>query len=266
MSTQTTTQTARGSSKRSRGGYRRGGKRGAGKQAPDANVATTTSQGKTKESEISKADDSEVCWICAEPVKYYSVSDCDHRTCHVCALRLRALYKKTECAFCKTPQPTVIFTVSPDAEFLSYTPDSIPYKDSKLGIFFETESMMEETLILLRFNCPDSSCDYIGMSWSDLKLHVRAMHGKLLCDLCIRFKKVFAHEHAQYPPNILPLHLPSMPHRSQKPIPAEKIEGGIHPLCQFCRDCFFGDDELYSHMRERHEECFVCKRLEIRDQ
>lgn len=41
------------------------------------------------------------CWICAEPVKYYSVSECNHRTCHVCALRLRALYKKFECTFCK---------------------------------------------------------------------------------------------------------------------------------------------------------------------
>jgi hypothetical protein len=42
-----------------------------------------------------------VCWICAEPVKYYSLSECNHRTCHVCALRLRALYRKTDCTFCK---------------------------------------------------------------------------------------------------------------------------------------------------------------------
>lgn len=42
-----------------------------------------------------------VCWICAEPVKYYSVSACNHRTCHVCALRLRALYKRLDCTFCK---------------------------------------------------------------------------------------------------------------------------------------------------------------------
>lgn len=46
-------------------------------------------------------DDSDVCWICAEPVKYYSLSECNHRTCHVCAIRLRALYKKTDCTFCK---------------------------------------------------------------------------------------------------------------------------------------------------------------------
>jgi hypothetical protein len=45
--------------------------------------------------------DSDICWICAEPVKYYSLSECNHRTCHVCAIRLRALYKKTDCTFCK---------------------------------------------------------------------------------------------------------------------------------------------------------------------
>lgn len=47
------------------------------------------------------SEDTDVCWICAEPVKYYSVSECNHRTCHVCALRLRALYKKMDCTFCK---------------------------------------------------------------------------------------------------------------------------------------------------------------------
>ncbi|KAF9462675.1 hypothetical protein BDZ94DRAFT_1260488 [Collybia nuda] len=211
--------------------------------------------------------DADVCWICAEPVKYYSISECNHRTCHVCALRLRALYKKTDCTFCKEPQPSVIFTVSPDALYTTFSPESIAFKDSKLSVFFETQEMMEETLILLRFNCPDPDCDYIGNGWGDLKLHVRATHGKLLCDLCIRFKKVFAHEHALYPPNILPAHLPSMYHRQHnKPPPKDQIEGGVHPLCEFCRECFFSDDELYSHMRERHEECFICKRNEVRDQ
>ena len=40
--------------------------------------------------------------------------------------------------------------------------------------------MMEETLILLRFNCPDGSCDYIAGGWGDLKLHVRGAHGNLM--------------------------------------------------------------------------------------
>ncbi|KAH0826958.1 hypothetical protein J3R83DRAFT_4616 [Lanmaoa asiatica] len=166
----------------------------------------------------------------------------------------------------REPQLTVIFTTSPDTDFSSYTPDAIPYKDAKLAIFFETEDMMEETLILLRFNCSDPECDYTAPGWGDLKLHARAVHGKMLCDLCIRSKKVFAHEHALYPPNVLPLHLPSIPHRLGKQPVKEPIEGGIHPLCAFCRECFFSDDELYVHMRERHEECFLCKQNEIRDQ
>ncbi|KAI1784004.1 hypothetical protein LXA43DRAFT_1044548 [Ganoderma leucocontextum] len=212
-------------------------------------------------------EDSAVCWICAEPVKYWSVSQCNHRTCHVCALRLRALYKKMECTFCKEPQPAMIFTTSADALWASYTPENIPYKDVKLSISFETQEMMEETLILLRFNCPDSQCDFIGNGWSDLKLHTRATHGKLMCDICMRFKKVFAHEHALYDPNVLPIHVPSMgrghrrDHKHQ-----QQVEGGTHPLCEFCRECFFEDDELYAHMRERHEDCFVCKRNEVKDQ
>lgn len=74
----------------------------------------------------------------------------------------------------------MIFTVSPDALWESFQPEAIPFKDPKLAICFETQEMMEDSLILLRFNCPDSSCDYIANGWSDLKLHTRASHGKLM--------------------------------------------------------------------------------------
>ena len=74
----------------------------------------------------------------------------------------------------------MIFTTSPKGLFTSFRPGDIPYKDAKLSIFFETQEMMEDTLILLRFNCPDGGCDYIASGWSDLKLHVRASHGNLM--------------------------------------------------------------------------------------
>ncbi|KAI0080534.1 hypothetical protein K474DRAFT_1637363 [Panus rudis PR-1116 ss-1] len=290
-STATQTQT-RGSGKRGRGGHRgRGGNKGRGggqasnrqnnppsKDQSRKEQETSVPASKEKEETVEKTeaeqaqateelDDSAICFICAEPIKYYSVSQCNHRTCHVCALRLRALYKKQECTFCKEPQPSVIFTTSADAPWSSYTPEAIPYKDSKLDIYFETQEMMEDSLILLRFNCPQSDCDYIANGWSDLKLHTRASHGKLMCDLCIRFKKIFAHEHTLYSPSQLPLHLPSMQrnYRPQAPV-KEKVEGGVHPFCQFCRECYFSDDELYAHMREKHEECFICKRNEVHDQ
>lgn len=74
----------------------------------------------------------------------------------------------------------VIFTSSSDTLYEQYNQDEMPFKDSKLSIVFSTQEMMEETLILLRFNCPDEDCSFIAKGWNDLKMHVRAMHGKQL--------------------------------------------------------------------------------------
>lgn len=41
------------------------------------------------------------CFICTENIVIFAVSDCNHRTCHLCSLRLRALYKTKNCAYCK---------------------------------------------------------------------------------------------------------------------------------------------------------------------
>lgn len=47
------------------------------------------------------ADDGEVCFICASNVAHTAVWPCNHRTCHICSLRLRALYKAKTCAHCR---------------------------------------------------------------------------------------------------------------------------------------------------------------------
>lgn len=44
------------------------------------------------------------CYICAETIKYFMLGTCSHRTCHICSVRLRALYKKKDCTFCKVGQ------------------------------------------------------------------------------------------------------------------------------------------------------------------
>ena len=76
------------------------GRQGAGNVPGPAKAVTVDAVPPTE------PEDGTVCWICAEPVKFYSVSECNHRTCHVCALRLRALYKRMDCTFCKVHMVT----------------------------------------------------------------------------------------------------------------------------------------------------------------
>lgn len=33
-----------------------------------------------------------------------------------------------------------------------------------------------------------------------------------------------------------------------------------HPSCGFCRKPFYGDNELFNHMQQSHEQCFLCRR------
>jgi hypothetical protein len=114
-SVQTQSQSNRGR-RRPRG---RGGKGGAKAKDAVAADSTTDSNAQSRDgakldgdsgtaadvlasqTETQEDDGQDLCWICAEPVKYYAISECNHRTCHVCALRLRALYKKLDCTFCK---------------------------------------------------------------------------------------------------------------------------------------------------------------------
>ena len=48
----------------------------------------------------------------------------------------------------KHPQSLVIFTDSPSSQFSDYDTEAAPFKDSKLSIVFDTQEIMEETMVL----------------------------------------------------------------------------------------------------------------------
>lgn len=228
------------------------------------------------------------CFICAEQIQYWSIGACGHATCHVCAIRLRVLYKKKECTFCKSALPTLYFSASPYTRFPAQTPrvgagpalepgeldvTQYDYVDEKQSIIFETERIMDDALYLLRYNCPSPSCGYQATSWDALESHTLAIHHSVLCHLCRRQLLRFAHEQVLYPPHLLPLHDPSrVPRGHRQPRCRGKIEedmvaqwGPAHPMCEFCHEAFFSSDELLKHMKTKHEECFVCKEKGQRD-
>ena len=66
-----------------------------------ANEKSSLEQTIAVEDAIEDGLEAEVCFICASPVVHNAVAPCNHRTCHICALRLRALYKTRACAHCR---------------------------------------------------------------------------------------------------------------------------------------------------------------------
>lgn len=99
----------RGKGGQNRRGPRRG--RGGANDAPPAtqaaqDVAAAAARGQSLAAGSATQppdddDDSEVCFICANPVTHHSIAPCNHTTCHICGLRMRALYKTKDCAHCR---------------------------------------------------------------------------------------------------------------------------------------------------------------------
>ena len=126
-----------------------------------------------------------------------------------------------------------------------------------MGVKYEKNLIYADTLLLLRYNCPDASCDVACYGWPDLHRHVRNVHHKVMCDLCTRNKKVFTHEHELFTQQELRKH-----EKFGDDNPGAIDQSGFkgHPECGFCRQRFYGDDELYAHCRDKHERCYICDR------
>ncbi|KAL2815621.1 hypothetical protein BDW59DRAFT_166689 [Aspergillus cavernicola] len=226
-----------------------------GQSSPD--TAAQAQKGKAAEETEDDVDDGDICFICTSKVEHNSVSPCNHRTCHICALRLRALYKNKACAHCRTEASYVIFTDDPAKRYEDFEDTDFSQKDDNLGIKYEQDEIFEDTVLLLRYNCPDRDCDVACLGWPDLHRHVKSKHSKVMCDLCTRNKKVFTHEHELFTIAELRKH-----EKHGDDVPGALDQSGFrgHPECGFCRQRFYGDDELYAHCRDRHERCHICDR------
>lgn len=123
---------SRGSKPRGRGGKGPGGRDASqtvnGAQDKDTQAApapTATVGSKALPVATDDADDGEVCFICASKVEHTSVSPCNHRTCHICALRLRALYKNKGCAHCRVSLPGLGHESFASPDLWEYRPSQV---------------------------------------------------------------------------------------------------------------------------------------------
>ncbi|KAF1914972.1 Mnd1 family-domain-containing protein [Ampelomyces quisqualis] len=192
-----------------------------------------------------------------DDVEHTAVAPCNHRSCHICSIRMRALYKTKACAHCRTESDHVILTGDAEKNYEDFTAADFFQSNNSLGIHFENPQVFEDTRLLLQYNCPEEDCDVACLGWPDLHRHVKTAHGKVMCDLCTRNKKVFTHEHELFTFPELRKH-----QKFGDDNPGAIDQSGFkgHPECGFCRERFYGDDELYTHCRDKHERCHICDR------
>ncbi|KAK5677660.1 hypothetical protein LTS10_009543 [Elasticomyces elasticus] len=189
------------------------------------------------------------CPHCKSSIAHLSIGPCNHAVCHICVLRGRALYKSNACPTCKADMSTVVFTDDAEKKFDEYSWSDYFRSDPTLGIHYTNEEIFIDSVMLLRYNCPDESCDFACMGWPDLHKHVRTAHFKVMCDICTRNNKVFTHEHELFTEQDVREHV--------KYGDGPEFRG--HPQCGLCKTRFFGADELKAHIVKKHEQCMLCE-------
>ncbi|KAM2852079.1 hypothetical protein PS2_028108 [Malus domestica] len=226
-------------------------------------------------------DDS--CAVCADTLEWVAYGACGHReVCSTCVVRLRFICNDRRCCICKT-ESDVIFITKALGDYtrmindFSVLPTEVreghvgPYwyhEDTQA--FFDDVDHYKMIKAMCKLSC--SECDKMDEQSNDgpkrrgkirnlnhLKNHLFHQHRLWMCSLCLEGRKVFICEQKLYTRAQLRRHINT---GDSEVDGSESERGGFmgHPMCEFCKTPFYGDNELYSHMTTDHYTCHICQR------
>ncbi|CAH2106557.1 unnamed protein product [Euphydryas editha] len=198
----------------------------------------------------SQVNDNTTCVVCFKNVVYFSIGECDHPVCFECSTRMRVLCLQNECPICRHDLLRVVFTdtVQPYKELRNRVfPDRLFERQFKIGFCSEEIKNAYESLLSNHCNI----CDKAPFrNFSMLSDHMRKVHERYYCDLCVKHLKIFTSERKCYTRQEL------AHHRRKGDLDDTSHRG--HPLCEFCEERFMDADELYRHLRKEHLYCHLC--------
>ncbi|KAF1870002.1 hypothetical protein Lal_00017581 [Lupinus albus] len=228
------------------------------------------------------------CAVCAEPLEWVAYGPCLHRdVCSTCVSRLRFICDDRRCCICKT-QCDVVFITKALGDYtrmindFSALPSNI--REGKVGsywyhedtnAYFDDMDHYKMIKAMCRLSC--SVCDKMEEQPHDasrrrerfknigqLKGHLFHRHKLHMCSLCLEGRKInsediFICEQNLYTRAQLNQHIST---GDSVVDGSESERGGFmgHPMCEFCRTPFYGDNELYTHMSTEHYTCHICQR------
>ncbi|ESQ43850.1 hypothetical protein EUTSA_v10005791mg [Eutrema salsugineum] len=230
-------------------------------------------------------DDS--CAVCADNLEWVAYGSCGHReVCSTCVVRLRFVLGDPRCCICKTESP-FIFVTKALGDYTRTINDFSTFpsapKEGRVGggfwyhedtqAFFDDLDHYRMIKAMCRLSC--SVCDKTDdqpkeggpgprhrlriKSVEQLKGHLYHKHKLHMCGLCLEGRKIFICEQKLYTRAQLNQHI----HTGDSEVDGSESErGGFagHPMCEFCRNPFYGDNELYAHMSTEHYTCHICPR------
>ncbi|KAI4349787.1 hypothetical protein L6164_010343 [Bauhinia variegata] len=223
------------------------------------------------------------CAVCAEPLEWVAYGPCLHReVCSTCVARLRFICEDSRCCICKT-ECNVVFVTKALGDYTRMISDfSVLPSDVREGYvgsywfhedtnsYFDDVDQYKMIKAMCRLSC--SVCDKMEEQPQDaakrrqrfrnieqLKGHLFHRHRLLMCRLCFEGRKVFICEQKLYTRAQLNQHIST---GDSEVDGSESERGGFmgHPMCEFCRTPFYGDNELYTHMSTEHYTCHICQR------
>lgn len=216
----------------------------------------TSSAGST-DSPTSIPEPAVMCSVCCDDIQLYAVGPCNHRAmCHLCSLRMRALSDHTYCVMCRHDCETVVFTKDATSAFPDLPVEGKPF-DKKLKIYYASTAIFKEVQDLFRASCQIciSNNEKDTQHFPNMRLlkeHLKKEHEMFLCELCLSHLKIFLSEQKLYTRKDL------AKHRMFGDAGSSSFKG--HPVCAFCKLHFYGDEELFVHLRDKHFRCDICLR------
>ncbi|KAL6008775.1 hypothetical protein ACLOJK_022001 [Asimina triloba] len=224
------------------------------------------------------------CAVCAEPLEWVAYGSCGHReVCSTCVTRLRFVLSDRKCCICKIESQCIFVTKALGDYTRTIGDFSVFPSDATEGrvggywyhedtqAFFDDLDHYKMIKAMCKLSC--SICDKYGEEHSSdgskkrtrfrnieqLKGHLYHRHKLVMCNLCLEGRKVFICEQKLYTRSQLNQHINT---GDSEVDGTESERGGFsgHPMCEFCRNPFYGDNELYLHMSTEHYTCHICQR------
>ncbi|KAF9669813.1 hypothetical protein SADUNF_Sadunf13G0003500 [Salix dunnii] len=219
----------------------------------------------------------DTCAVCADTLEWVAYGPCLHKeVCSTCIIRLRFICNDFCCCICKSESNT-IFVTKALGDYTKMISDfkglgEVNGSEGKVGEYWYHEGTKAyfddfDHYNMIKAMCK-LSCNVCNKknggskefkSVEQLKGHLFHRHSLFMCSLCLEGRKIFISEQKLYNRAQLTQHV-----RTGDSVVdgSESERGGFtgHPMCEFCENPFYGDNELYLHMSTDHFTCHMCQR------